>query len=89
MRHSMIVDLVERFRAICGAGVDGVQQSLEGRLRILCVRGVLYWRSRSMGQVGTLASSSPMRNHGEVAFFQFSGTFHVLTHMQLRTLERC
>ena len=28
MRHSMIVDLVERFRAICGAGVDGVQQEL-------------------------------------------------------------
>ena len=43
MRHSVIVGLVERFRAIGGTGVDGIKQSLEGRLRILCVRGVLYW----------------------------------------------
>ena len=44
--------------------------------------GTLSW-SRSMGQVGTLASSSPMRNHGEVASSQFSGMLNGLQNAAL------
>ena len=49
--------------------------------------GTQSW-SHSMGQVGILASMSHRRNHSDEAFFQYSGMFHVLIRMLLRTLEQ-
>ena len=52
-------------------------------------RAILSW-SHSMGQVGTLVSLSPMKDRGEGASSLSFGMSHVLTRMQLRTLElRC
>ena len=44
VRHSVIVNFVERSGAIRGAGIDGVQQTLEGHLRILRVLDWLFFK---------------------------------------------
>ena len=77
------VSLVAKSGVLCCPAADGCHMS---PIRQWLECAILSW-SHSMGQVGTLVSLSPMRNRCEGASSLSSGMFHVLTRMQLRTLE--
>ena len=63
------------------------ERRLRSLIKLWLGFGTQSW-SHPMGQVGTLASMSHRRNHYEEVFFQYSGMFHVLIRMLLRTLEQ-
>ena len=77
------VSLVAKSGVLCCPAAHGFHRS---PIKQWLVCGTLSW-SHSMEQVGILVSSSPMRDRNEVASSLSFGMSHVLTRMQLRTLE--